>query len=44
MTTVLELAKIIYTRMIKEAKNEMNKKKLSKTLLTLGKFLNCNLN
>lgn len=34
LTTVLELAKIIYTRMIKEAKNEMNKKKLSKTLLS----------
>jgi len=36
LTTGLELAKIIYTRMIKEAKNEMNEKKLSKTLLTLG--------
>jgi len=33
---VLELAKIIYTRMIKEAKNEMNEKKLCETLLTLG--------
>jgi len=33
---VLELAKIIYTRMIKEAKNEMNEKKLYETLLTLG--------
>merc|ERR1712112_589403 len=33
---VLELAKIIYTRMIKEAKNEMNEKKLCEALLTLG--------
>merc|ERR1712096_77474 len=33
---VLELAKIIYTRMIKESKNEMNEKKLCETLLTLG--------
>merc|ERR1712112_161622 len=33
---VLQLAKIIYTRMIKDAKNEMNEKKLCETLLTLG--------
>merc|ERR550519_1789063 len=33
---VLELAKVIYTRMIKEAKNELNEKKLCETLLALG--------
>merc|ERR1712202_44114 len=33
---VLELAKVIYTRMIKESKNELNEKKLCETLLTLG--------
>jgi len=33
---VLELAKVIYTRMIKEGKNELNEKKFCETLLTLG--------
>merc|ERR1739838_531756 len=33
---VLELAKVIYTRMIKEAKSELNEKKLCETLLPLG--------
>jgi len=33
---VLELAKNIYTKMIKEAKNETNEKKLCETLLALG--------
>merc|ERR1712114_103224 len=33
---VLELAKVIYTRMIKEGKNELNEKKLCETLLALG--------
>jgi len=33
---VLELAKIIYTRMIKETKNELSEKKLCETLLALG--------
>jgi len=33
---VLELAKVIYTRMIKESKNELNEKKLCETLLALG--------
>jgi len=33
---VLELAKVIYTRIIKEAKSELNEKKLCETLLALG--------
>jgi len=33
---VLELAKVIYTRMINENKSELNEKKLAETLLVLG--------
>jgi len=33
---VLELAKVIYTRMIKETQSELNEKKLCETLLILG--------